>query len=107
MTHEYTCAFGAVKALSADQINRLAQTLSGASALPLRVGVAHQPVAVMHAEDATNLLRSHAEALHCWSAGGVGGAGGHSGLFARAGGGAQFGEPVALVCQFKSGPLPH
>lgn len=57
--------------VSADQINRVAQTLSGASAAQLRVVVVHQPVAVMHAEDAPNLLRGRTEALHCWSAAGA------------------------------------
>lgn len=57
--------------VSADQINRAAQTLSSASAAQLRVVVVHQPVAVMHAEDAPNLLRDRTEALHCWSAAGA------------------------------------
>lgn len=57
--------------VSADQINRVAQTLSGASAAQLRVVVVHQPVAVMHAEDAPNLLRGRTEALHCWSEAGA------------------------------------
>lgn len=57
--------------VSASQIDRVAQTLSCAGAAQLRVVVVHQPVAVTLAEDVPNLLRGHAEALHCWSAAGA------------------------------------
>jgi 3',5'-cyclic AMP phosphodiesterase CpdA len=57
--------------VSAYQIDRVAKTLAGATAAQLRVVVVHQPVAVTHAEDVSNLLRGHAAALHCWSAAGA------------------------------------
>lgn len=57
--------------VSAHQIERVAQTLAGATSAQLRVVVVHQPVAVTHAEDVPNLLRGHAEALHRWSAAGA------------------------------------
>jgi 3',5'-cyclic AMP phosphodiesterase CpdA len=57
--------------VSVDQIDRVAETLSAASAVQLRVVVVHQPVAVTRADDVPNLLRGHAEALHRWSAAGA------------------------------------
>ena len=58
-------------AVSAQQIDRVAHTLAGASAAQLRVVVVHQPVAVTRVEDVPNLLRGHAAALQRWSAAGA------------------------------------
>lgn len=57
--------------VSAQQIERVAQILTNAKATQLRVVVVHQPIAVMRAQDAPNLLRGHAAALQAWSAAGA------------------------------------
>ncbi len=58
-------------AVSAQQIDRVAHLLAHATPEQLRVIVVHQPVAVTRAEDAPNLLRGHATALHRWAAAGA------------------------------------
>jgi 3',5'-cyclic AMP phosphodiesterase CpdA len=57
--------------VSAQQIERVSQLLSGAGAAQLRVVVVHQPVAVTRAEDTPNLLRGHTAALQQWAAAGA------------------------------------
>jgi 3',5'-cyclic AMP phosphodiesterase CpdA len=57
--------------LSNMQINRVAALLSSASTEQLRVVVVHQPIAVVRAEDAHNLLRGHARAQQRWAAAGA------------------------------------
>lgn len=58
-------------AVSAEQIDRVASRLAGASAQQLRLVVIHQPAAVIKAEDRADLLRGHHAALRAWSAAGV------------------------------------
>jgi 3',5'-cyclic AMP phosphodiesterase CpdA len=58
-------------AVSAEQIDRVANLLAGASAQQLRVVVVHQPAAVTQAGDRANLLRGHQAALRAWSAAGA------------------------------------
>ena len=53
--------------LSAAQVEQVADRLARAGADQLRVVVVHQPVAVTLAEDESNLLRGHAEAVARWS----------------------------------------
>jgi 3',5'-cyclic AMP phosphodiesterase CpdA len=57
--------------LSDMQINRVAALLGSARAEQLRVVVVHQPIAVMRAEDAHNLLRGHRLAQQLWAAAGA------------------------------------
>jgi 3',5'-cyclic AMP phosphodiesterase CpdA len=57
--------------LSDVQINRVAALLGSARAGQLRVVVVHQPIAVLRAEDAHNLLRGHRRAQQCWAAAGA------------------------------------
>jgi 3',5'-cyclic AMP phosphodiesterase CpdA len=57
--------------VSAQQIDRVAQRLTQASANQLRVVVVHQPIAVVHAADRHDLLRGHAAAVASWSAAGA------------------------------------
>ena len=57
--------------VSAQQIERVAQLLEGATAAQLRLVVVHQPVAVTRAEDRPNLLHGHAQALKRWAAAGA------------------------------------
>lgn len=52
--------------VSSAQIERVARRLEKAGADMLRIVVAHQPAAVMRAEDEHDLLRGHEEALHRW-----------------------------------------
>jgi len=58
-------------AVSAQQIERVAQRLEAAGAAQLRVVVVHQPVAVIRASDRVNLLRGHTAALERWAAAGA------------------------------------
>jgi 3',5'-cyclic AMP phosphodiesterase CpdA len=57
--------------VSAAQIERVAQRLRAAAPAQLRVVVVHQPVAVLRAEDAENLLRGAESAVRQWSAAGA------------------------------------
>nr|WP_315485790.1 metallophosphoesterase [uncultured Undibacterium sp.] len=57
--------------LSAQQIARVTDLLSQASAEQLRIVVVHQPIAVTRAKDEIHRLRGHAEALPAWSAAGA------------------------------------
>jgi 3',5'-cyclic AMP phosphodiesterase CpdA len=57
--------------LSDRQNNRVAALLGSARAEQLRVVVVHQPIAVMRAEDAHNLLRGHRLAQQLWAAAGA------------------------------------
>ena len=57
--------------LSAQQIARVTDLLSQASAEQLRIVVVHQPVAVTRAKDKVHLLRGHSAALTAWSAAGA------------------------------------
>ncbi len=57
--------------VSAQQIDRVAQRLTQASAAQLRVVVVHQPIAVAHASDTHDLLRGHAAAVPRWAAAGA------------------------------------
>ncbi len=57
--------------VSAQQIERVARLLEGASLAQLRVVVVHQPIAVTRTQDAPNLLRGRAAALQRWSAAGA------------------------------------
>ncbi len=57
--------------VSAQQVERVAQLLQGATAAQLRLVVVHQPVAVTRAEDRPNLLHGHAQALKRWAAAGA------------------------------------
>lgn len=57
--------------LSDRQIDHVAALLSTARAEQLRVVVVHQPIAVLRAEDAPNLLRGHRLALQRWAAAGA------------------------------------
>lgn len=53
------------------QIDRVAQLLQTATKDQLRVVVVHQPIAVMHAQDAVDQLRNHAAAQRQWAAAGA------------------------------------
>ena len=57
--------------ISLSQIERVAQQLRSASPEQLRVVVVHQPVAVLRAGEAHNLLRGHRAALTRWAAAGA------------------------------------
>lgn len=57
--------------LSARQIERVAQRLSGAGPQQLRVVVTHQPVAVSRLKDMHDLLHGHAAAIRRWAAAGA------------------------------------
>jgi 3',5'-cyclic AMP phosphodiesterase CpdA len=57
--------------VSAQQIDRVVQLLTETTPEQLRVVVVHQPVAVTHAEDASNRLRGHAAALKRWAEAGA------------------------------------
>jgi 3',5'-cyclic AMP phosphodiesterase CpdA len=57
--------------LSEEQIDRVAALLSSARDQQVRVVVVHQPIAVVHTEDAHNLLRGHRRALQRWAAAGA------------------------------------
>ncbi|MFZ6798784.1 metallophosphoesterase family protein [Undibacterium sp. Di24W] len=57
--------------LSAQQIARVTDLLSQASAEQLRIIVVHQPIAVTRAKHKVHLLRGHSEALPAWSAAGA------------------------------------
>ncbi len=57
--------------VSTQQIDRVANLLTAASAQQLRVVVVHQPAAVIRAEDRSHLLRGHHAALRVWSAAGA------------------------------------
>jgi 3',5'-cyclic AMP phosphodiesterase CpdA len=57
--------------VSRQQIDRVAQRLTQASAEQLRVVVVHQPFAVKHAADSHDLLRDRAEAIRRWAIAGV------------------------------------
>jgi 3',5'-cyclic AMP phosphodiesterase CpdA len=57
--------------LSDRQIDRVARLLSNARPEQLRVVVVHQPIAVVRAEDAHNLLRGHALAQQYWAVAGA------------------------------------
>lgn len=58
-------------AVSAAQVDTVAQRLAGASARQLRVVVVHQPVAVPHPREDHNLLHGHAQACQRWAAAGA------------------------------------
>ena len=58
-------------AVSAAQIERVAQRLEGAAAAQWRIVVVHQPVAVTRHEDRSNLLGGHEAALRRWAAAGA------------------------------------
>ena len=53
--------------VSGKQIERVAQRLALATETQLRIVVTHQPVAVMRAQDETNLLHGRAEAIRRWA----------------------------------------
>jgi len=57
--------------VSTAQIDRVANLLTAASPLQLRVVVVHQPAAVTEAGDRPNLLRGHRAATRVWSAAGA------------------------------------
>ena len=57
--------------VSAQQVDRVARILANAEATQLRVVVVHQPIAVARPQDAPNLLRGHAAALHRRAAAGA------------------------------------
>ena len=57
--------------VSAAQIERVARRLATAGPAQLRVVVVHQPVAVLQATEAHNLLRNQAAALPRWAAAGA------------------------------------
>ena len=57
--------------VSPRQIEQVAQHLAAAKAGQLRVVVVHQPVAVQRAQDVTNRLQGHADALRRWAAAGA------------------------------------
>lgn len=57
--------------VTAEQVDRVARWLEGASARQLRVVVVHQPAAVIMAADRADLLRGHQVALRAWSAAGA------------------------------------
>jgi 3',5'-cyclic AMP phosphodiesterase CpdA len=57
--------------VSAAQIDRVAQRLAAADAGQLRVVVVHQPVAVTRAQDESDRLRGHADALRRWASAGA------------------------------------
>ncbi len=57
--------------VSTQQIDRVANLLTAASAQQLRVVVVHQPAAVIRAEDRSHLLRGHHAALRVWPAAGA------------------------------------
>lgn len=67
-TRRYRHSRGAV---SAAQIERVAQRVAAASPRQLRLVAVHQPVAVTLAADARHLLRGHEAAIRCWAAAGV------------------------------------
>jgi 3',5'-cyclic AMP phosphodiesterase CpdA len=52
--------------VSSQQIERVAQRLAQATATQLRIVVTHQPVAVARAQDESNRLHGHAEAVWRW-----------------------------------------
>jgi 3',5'-cyclic AMP phosphodiesterase CpdA len=56
--------------VSKEQVDRVAVCLANATSEQLRVVVVHQPIAVLRAEDAHDLLRGHAAALRSWAAAG-------------------------------------
>ncbi len=57
--------------VSEAQIDRVAALLSSARAEQLRVVVVHQPIAVVRAQDAPDLLRGHRRAQQRWAAAGA------------------------------------
>lgn len=57
--------------VSAEQIDAVAQRLRRARPQQLRVVVTHQPMAVIRASDAKNLLRGHRAAALAWAAAGA------------------------------------
>ena len=58
-------------AVSAAQIEHVAQRFAAAGPAQWRIVVVHQPVAVTRPADRSNLLRGHAAALRRWAAAGV------------------------------------
>ncbi|MES2364796.1 MAG: metallophosphoesterase [Pseudomonadota bacterium] len=57
--------------ISSEQIERVANRLEQANPTQLRVVVTHQPVAVIRAQDETNLLHGHLEAIQRWAKAGA------------------------------------
>lgn len=57
--------------VSAEQIERVAQQLTHATPLQLRVIVTHQPVASVTVEDTHNLLHGHEQAIRRWAQAGA------------------------------------
>ena len=57
--------------ISSEQIERVANRLEQANPTQLRVVVTHQPVAVIRAQDETNLLHGHLEAIQRWAQAGA------------------------------------
>jgi 3',5'-cyclic AMP phosphodiesterase CpdA len=57
--------------VSARQITRVSGRLRQAHAAQLRMVVTHQPVHVTRAEDETNVLHGHREAVYAWAGAGV------------------------------------
>ena len=58
-------------AVSAAQIERVAQRLEKARSAQWRIVVVHQPVAVTRERDRGNVLHGHAAAVWCWAAAGT------------------------------------
>lgn len=57
--------------VSAEQIERVAARLAGATARQLRLIAVHQPVAALQPVDIDNLLRGHGPAVHRWAEAGA------------------------------------
>ena len=57
--------------VSPEQIERVAQRLSKASAEQIRIVVTHQPVHVLRGREVHNRLHGHAEAIDAWSSAGA------------------------------------
>ena len=57
--------------VSAAQIERVAQRLKRATDTQLRIVVTHQPVAVTRAQEETNLLHGHVDAIRSWTLAGA------------------------------------